>query len=147
MHYETFKQRPENFQNVVEAAGCFCEWEDKLLFLLRIPEKVYGNTWGIPGGKFEKGETSQQAVIREVFEETGLDVSEGLESFGCLYVKLPHLNYIFHMFRKRFELCPEIRLGPEEHYEARWLTAEEVYQLPLIVGGKETLDEYLRLFG
>src|SRR5689334_11794231 len=33
--------------------------------------------WGLPGGKMEIGESVTQAIQREVFEETGLDVSVG----------------------------------------------------------------------
>jgi len=37
--------------------------------------------WGLPGGNAEEGEGLEQAIIREVLEETGLRVS-GLEPFG-----------------------------------------------------------------
>jgi 8-oxo-dGTP diphosphatase len=33
------------------------------------------NTWNLPGGKVEDGEANQQAIIREVFEETNLHIS------------------------------------------------------------------------
>ena len=38
---------------------------------------VHGHgTWGLPGGKMEFGETPIKTAIREVKEETGLDISE-----------------------------------------------------------------------
>jgi len=61
----------KNFHPSIEVAGCYCEYEDKILLLKRTPHKHQGDTWGIPGGKLDEGETPQIAVIREVFEEVG----------------------------------------------------------------------------
>ena len=35
------------------------------------------NKWGFPGGAVEIGETTEQAAVREIKEETGLDVEAG----------------------------------------------------------------------
>ena len=48
----------------------------RLLLILRGHEPGKG-LWSIPGGKIEPGETDEQAVVREVREETGLTVSCG----------------------------------------------------------------------
>ncbi len=46
---------------------------DTILLIKRktVPFKGY---WALPGGRVEKGETVEQTVVREVKEETGLDV-------------------------------------------------------------------------
>jgi 8-oxo-dGTP diphosphatase len=43
-----------------------------LLVRTRAPEP--GPLWGLPAGKVEPGETSEQAAVRETLEETGLTV-------------------------------------------------------------------------
>jgi 8-oxo-dGTP diphosphatase len=48
----------------------------QLLLILRRNEPGAG-LWSIPGGRIERGETDEQAVLREVREETGLAVECG----------------------------------------------------------------------
>jgi 8-oxo-dGTP pyrophosphatase MutT (NUDIX family) len=42
---------------------------------LLLQEKASGEGWSLPAGAIEPGETPQQAIVREVREETGLAVS------------------------------------------------------------------------
>lgn len=44
-----------------------------MLLILRGHEPGKG-LWSVPGGRIEPGETDQEAVVREVREETGLEV-------------------------------------------------------------------------
>jgi len=48
----------------------------RLLLILRGHEPGLG-LWSIPGGRIEPGETDAQAVVREILEETGLQVACG----------------------------------------------------------------------
>lgn len=52
--------------------------------ILAVSRKDKRDDWGLPGGKVDGDETIQNAVIREVKEETGLDVEVTQFIFGNL---------------------------------------------------------------
>ena len=72
-----FRVKPQDFSPSVEVAACYVEFNGKFLFLKRSVGKPQENTWGVPAGKIEKGETPRQAVFRETFEEVGIRLDEG----------------------------------------------------------------------
>lgn len=132
---------PDDFLPRAEVGGCFCESEGKLLFLLRSSHKPQGNTWCVPGGKLEKGETPQAAVLREVKEETGLQLAEDALTY-CqkVHVRFPERDIVLHLFRAVIAVLPaELSVAPEEHSAYRWVTFDEAVNLPLIPGGLECL--------
>ncbi|WP_254790473.1 NUDIX hydrolase [Blastococcus tunisiensis] len=47
------------------------------LLLVRRGHAPHAGLWSLPGGRVEPGETLEQAVRREVREETGVDVAAG----------------------------------------------------------------------
>ena len=55
---------------LVFAGGCVFDTDGKVLLQRRGDSKK----WGFPGGAIELGETPEMAAVREVKEETGLDV-------------------------------------------------------------------------
>lgn len=52
-------------------AICVVERDDGAVLLVR---QTYRQHWGIPGGLLEKGERPEAAALREVREETGLEI-------------------------------------------------------------------------
>lgn len=58
---------------LVFAGGCIFNEKGEVL----LQRRTDSNKWGFPGGAIELGETPQMAAIREVKEETGLDVEVG----------------------------------------------------------------------
>ncbi|MFN3921646.1 MAG: (deoxy)nucleoside triphosphate pyrophosphohydrolase [Caldimicrobium sp.] len=55
-----------------KVASAFIEKEGKVLLVKRPIFKKRGGLWEFPGGKIEKGETPEEAIIRELQEELGL---------------------------------------------------------------------------
>ena len=60
--------------NTVKVAAGLVFKNDELLISKR-PESVHlGGLWEFPGGKLEIGETYEDCVIREIYEELGIEV-------------------------------------------------------------------------
>jgi 8-oxo-dGTP diphosphatase len=52
-----------------------CIREDGKMLLTTRPEgKLYAGYWEFPGGKVEDGESLEEALVREIFEEIGINV-------------------------------------------------------------------------
>lgn len=55
------------------------EHPQRLLSARRKAPKSFAGSWEFPGGKVEDGETNEQALIREITEELGVEITIGDE--------------------------------------------------------------------
>ena len=83
--------------------------------------------WSVPGGRIEPGETDQQAVVREVREETGLEVECGpllgaIDRPGMSGTILQISDY------RAVVTGGELTAG-DDAADARWLTVQEASEL------------------
>ena len=142
---EIYERRPEGFHLDMEIAVCYIEREGSLLMLKQTPDKTEPSTWGLPGGKFEPGESGADCARRELFEETGILVQPSQVIFlETLYLRKPHFRFAYHMFQVVVEERPAVRLS-KEHEEYLWADAEKRKTIPLIAGTEEILMRYERL--
>ena len=94
----------------------------QFLLAQRPPGKVYDGYWEFPGGKVEPGETSRQALVRELQEELGVTVDRAWPWVCCEFT-YPHATVRLRFFRVSSwhgELTPII------HRALVWLQAGEV---------------------
>ena len=64
----------------IRVTGVLIENNDILLVKQKLSDK---RNWSLPGGKLERGETIQQGIVREIKEETGLDVEIDCLLYVC----------------------------------------------------------------
>ena len=57
-------------EKVLHGVHGFCFYGDKLVIVYSEKKKL----WGLPGGKIENGETFEEALVREIKEETNMKV-------------------------------------------------------------------------
>jgi 8-oxo-dGTP pyrophosphatase MutT (NUDIX family) len=103
--------------------------DGRFLITQRAMDKAWApGWWEIPGGGVKAGETSFQAVCREVLEETGVDVSdaEGGYSF-CYHRENKGQNYIVDIYRFEMDITEkDIKLQADEDIDGKFATAEEI---------------------
>lgn len=92
-----FQSELDCFEPLYDVVGVFCQIQDEFLFLLRHPHSSSPNCWGTPGGKVQKGKSVSQAAIREMREETGIQLDD-LKFLGKVFVRYPHGDFSYHMF-------------------------------------------------
>jgi 8-oxo-dGTP diphosphatase len=122
---------PRVFRVVVAAA--IIKEETVLLLQRKDDEEIYPGLWELPSGKREFNETSMEALIREVKEESGLSivVERPISIFEYL-VKTPtevrdttQINFL----ARPANLQEMVKINKKEHQTARWFTKEELLSL------------------
>jgi 8-oxo-dGTP diphosphatase len=82
--------------------------EGRFLLTSRPGGKVYAGYWEFPGGKFEPGETVEQALRRELHEELGITIGAVLPWQQALF-DYPHARVRLH-FCKVFDWSGEFEM-------------------------------------
>lgn len=129
----------------LRTAGCFIEYDGKILLLHRHPDKPLGGTWGLPAGKVEHGESDLETIVRESFEETGIQLkSDAFEFLGDFVFDFSYLYLEFPTFRAKLDTAHEVIISPSEHQAYKWVKPEEAYAMTSLIDG---LHDLLKMTG
>ncbi len=115
--------------SIVEVAAAVLQRPDGSILLAQRPvDKIWAGYWEFPGGKLEHGETTHQALVRELKEELGIEVTVAYPWITRVF------NYPHGTVRLSFFRVTEWRgeLHPHEGQQFAWQVAPEVNVSPVL---------------
>jgi 8-oxo-dGTP diphosphatase len=121
---------PDGGKPLLLVAACALIDKDTRVLLARRPEgKKMAGLWEFPGGKIAPGETPEEALIRELKEELGIDVAT-----NCLaaFTFASHAYDTFHLLMPLF-LCRRWKGTPtaREGQTLAWVRPEKLAEYPM----------------
>lgn len=127
------------FKNVKTTVGCILIKDNKVLLEKR-SVRVEKDKWALPGGHVEIGETAEEAIRREIKEETNLEI-DNLKFLTYQDEFMPRLK--IHSVVLFFKGIPigEVKLN-DESSEFGWFTKEEALKLNLAFLHKDILTKF-----
>ena len=124
------------------SAGAVIVKDNEILLTKRSDKlKHFPGFWCIPGGKIDAGETAEEAVIREIKEEIGVDFI--IDYFLGYYDEIfPDID--FHHVSLAFvgTIKGEISASEREVQEWKWVSLEEALKMKLAFEHKKILEDY-----
>src|SRR5438128_11620764 len=119
----------------IQATLGFILHDNRVLLLKKNPGLFGADKWNAPGGKLQPNETAEHCVIREVHEETGLEVRKPRKIGTLIFFKHDKRfdpDWIAHVFLTN-EFHGTIKEGKEAFFDGIQSTI-----LPLTICGRTT---------
>ena len=119
----------------------FVFWNGKLLIIQRVSDDESANTWVLPGGHVDAGEGHEEAAIRELQEETGIECENPV-----LAGKYDNDDVMIEYYTTNIEseTEPSILLDTSEHQSYKWIDVNKEldnYEFPFSM--KENIEKIL----
>jgi len=125
---------PTEFAKHFIGVGGILIHNEKVL-LVKLNYGMAQKYWLIPGGFIDQGETLEEAVIRELFEETGMRVeSQGILGVRTMVRKKDNITDLYCVLKCKLLSNPEPVIPQvSEIAQASWLPIEECLSNPEVL--------------
>ena len=119
------RRKPKPLPEYYIVAGVIHK-DDQILITQRKPEGLLGGLWEFPGGRIRVKETTEQACVRTIQEETNLLV-EPIEYLTRVKHAYTHFKIVMDVFHCHYQSGGVIL---NEAVDYRWITVDQISQFP-----------------
>ena len=127
---------------MIEVVAALIWKEDKFLICQRPKDKARALLWEFVGGKVERGESKEEALIRECQEELDVTLKVG-EEFMNVTHEYPDVIVHLTLFNATIASGTPKKL---EHNDVKWITREEIPNYAFCPADVEILERISKAF-
>ena len=114
--------------------------DDKVLMMRRYNTGWSDGMYTLPAGHIDDGETVLESMIREVKEETGIEINPQDVDFVHVMQQEGDRSYFdFYFVINKWENEPEI-IEPNKCDDLKWITIEELDSIPVLGNVRSALN-------
>lgn len=143
---DTVSQRPlpKTRKKVVDIVmACGIIWRDGAVYIQqRLEEDIWGGLWEFPGGRLKNGESPENAVVREIQEETAFVVQD-IQPFKTVTHHYTKYRVTLHGF-----FCSLAKPGHKPVLQAasqyRWIAVPDLAAFPYPSGHRQLVQALLK---
>lgn len=127
-------------------ANAVITWGDRLL----LERRRDSDTWGLIGGGVKKSETTEQGMVREIYEELGIRVGpnqlQKLQTYGdpgriAAFRDGSIWRMVIVVYGLEFMKEPTMRISAESK-ELRFFTRDEVKKIPIAITHQDIVEDW-----
>ena len=127
---------------MVEVVAALIWQNGKFMICQRPKNKARGLLWEFVGGKVEKGESKEEALVRECFEELAVTISV-CDKFCDVTHIYPDLTVHLTVFNATiFDGVPQMI----EHNDIKWITPDEIGKYDFCPADIEILEKICNIY-